>query len=538
MAEIRDDNLFKQPDENYLGKCPICCLPLSIDPSTVMTNSCCCKLICRGCEYANKKRAIEGGLEHRCPCCREVLPETDEEIKQNLMKRAKANDPVALWKMGKECLGKGDFEEAFGYFTKAAELGNVVAHYDLSCMYREGVGVEKDLKKVVYHLEQAAIGGHHEARYNLGGEEWNGGRYERAVKHYIIAANLGDGDALEMVKKGFGKGIASKEDYAAALRGHQAAVDATKSAERDEAEAFYKIKSKDEYESKEDYDAAVRKYHAAAKVAKRHREMAEIRDDNLFMQPDGNHLGECPICCLPLPLDTSKAMMKTCCSKLICNGCNHANKKREIEQRLEHKCPYCREPLPKTDEENNQNTMKRAKSNDPAALLEMGKGCYDEGDIEGLVEYYSKAAELGSIQAHYNLSCMHRTGEGVEKDEKKSAHHLEVAAIGGHPNARYNLGCDEWSKGNIEKAVRHFIIGAKLGDDGALKSVKDRFAAGYVSKEDFEAALRGHQAAVDATKSEQRDTAYAFENLSPTEQIRQRVQWETGGIVVDIQQVR
>ena len=31
-----------------------------------------------------------------------------------------------------------------------------------------------------------------------------------------------------------------------------------------------------------------------------------------------------------------------------------------------------------------------------------------------------------------------------------------------------------------------------------------------VSKEDFEAALRGHQAAVDATKSQQRDAAEVF----------------------------
>ncbi len=266
------------------------------------------------------------------------------------------------------------------------------------------------------------------------------------------------------------------------------------------------------------------------------KRLAEIRDDKLFTQPDGNHHGECPICCLPLPLDASKAMMKSCCSKLICNGCNHANKKREIEQRLEHKCPYCREPLPKTDEENKQNTMKRAKANDPAALLEMGKECYVEGDIEGAFGYLTKAAELGNVTAHYNLSYMYRTGEGVEKDEKKRAHHLEVAAIGGHPNARYNLGCDEWNKGNIDKAVRHFVIAAKIGDDGALESVKNRYATGIVSKEDFEAALRGHQAAIDATKSEQRETAYAFENLSPTEQIRQRMQWETGGIVVDIQQ--
>jgi hypothetical protein len=34
-------------------------------------------------------------------------------------------------------------------------------------------------------------------------------------------------------------GLVSKDDYATALRGHQVAVDATKSAQRDEAEKYY-----------------------------------------------------------------------------------------------------------------------------------------------------------------------------------------------------------------------------------------------------------------------------------------------------------
>ena len=44
--------------------------------------------------------------------------------------------------------------------------------------------------------------------------------------------------------------------------------------------------------------------------------------------------------------------------------------------------------------------------------------------------------------------------------------------------------------------------------------MKKVFAKGYVnaSKEEYEAALRGHQAAVDATKTEQRAKAYAFYN--------------------------
>ena len=40
-----------------------------------------------------------------------------------------------------------------------------------------------------------------------------------------------------------------------------------------------------------------------------------------------------------------------------------------------------------------------------------------------------------------------------------------------------------------------------------MKAVRQGFEKGLVSKEDFEAALRGHQAAVDATKSQQREEA-------------------------------
>ena len=79
------------------------------------------------------------------------------------------------------------------------------------------------------------------ARHRLGCYEGNAGRYERAIKHYIIAATLGYDDGVEAVKAGFVDGVASKEDYEAALRGHQAAVDATKSEQRDEAYAFYNL---------------------------------------------------------------------------------------------------------------------------------------------------------------------------------------------------------------------------------------------------------------------------------------------------------
>ena len=79
---------------------------------------------------------------------------------------------------------------------------------------------------------------------------------------------------------------------------------------------------------------------------------AELRQDILFKQPESSHLGDCPICCLPLSFEGKYSTMMACCSKIICNGCVHANQMREAAESSvpKHKCPFCRHPLPKTQE--------------------------------------------------------------------------------------------------------------------------------------------------------------------------------------------
>ena len=46
-----------------------------------------------------------------------------------------------------------------------------------------------------------------------------------------------------------------------------------------------------------------------------------------------------------------------------------------------------------------------------------------------------------------------------------------------------------------------------MGHDESLEVLKNAYRAGLVSKEDFAAALRAHQAAIDATKSPLREKA-------------------------------
>ena len=136
---------------------------------------------------------------------------------------------------------------------------------------------------------------------------------------------------------------------------------------------------------------------------------------------------------------------------------------------------------------------------------------YNKGDYHSAFEYFTKAAALGDAEAHIRLAGMYRDGEGVEKDEGKKIFHQEEAAIGGHPRARYNLGCEEWNNtDNDERAVRHWIIAATQGHDRSIKMLMDLYGDGEVEKEDLATALRAHKAAVDATKSPQRKEAERY----------------------------
>ncbi len=246
----------------------------------------------------------------------------------------------------------------------------------------------------------------------------------------------------------------------------------------------------------------------AAEIVTKIKLKLEASADILFAQPKGSCYGDCPICFLPLPLQGSKRSVMSCCSHEICYGCFHADRLRQVSGSLQRLCPFCRHPVPTTQAESGANTMRRAEANDPTALNKVGTIHYSKGEYDRAFQYWSKAARLGNASAHFNVSILYQDGEGVEKDEKKFMHHLEEASIAGHPGARFNLGLHERKGCSKERAVKHFIIAANLGHDKSVKALKEGYAEGFVSKEDFATALRSYQTAVDAMKSPQRDAAY------------------------------
>ncbi len=282
----------------------------------------------------------------------------------------------------------------------------------------------------------------------------------------------------------------------------------------------------DEIKLKECHDCDLVKY-CSEKCREEHREQHqedckkradELHERRLFTQPDGTHLGECPICFLPMPLDPRNSTFMACCGQRGCNGCIYTDMIGNIHDADDDlkasRCIFCRTPA-SDKEEHSKRKRERIEANDPAALRYKGSECHRAGDYDGAFEYYTKATELGDIDAHYYLGCMYGNGEGAAKDEGKAVHHYEKAAIGGHPLARHNLAYYEAKNGNVEKAVKHWIIAANLGYDDSMKVLLPIYKNGHITKEQYGATLRTHQASIDAIKSAQRDAAERVEARLP-----------------------
>ena len=64
----------------------------------------------------------------------------------------------------------------------------------------------------------------------------------------------------------------------------------------------------------------------------------------------------------------------------------------------------------------------------------------------------------------------------------------------------------------MDRAVKHWMIGAGAGFDDSLLEIRECFLQGHATKDGFERALRAYMNAKDEMKSEQREAAAAYYN--------------------------
>ena len=67
----------------------------------------------------------------------------------------------------------------------------------------------------------------------------------------------------------------------------------------------------------------------------------------------------------------------------------------------------------------------------------------------------------------------------------------------------------EYNAGNHQRAMKHCQIAASAGYKPSLDLLKDRYVAGYVTKDQYANTLRQYQKSQDEMKSDARDKARA-----------------------------
>ena len=261
-------------------------------------------------------------------------------------------------------------------------------------------------------------------------------------------------------------------------------------------------------------NAACKKKHRHKHKKECERRVAELHDEKLFKQPPP--LDDCPICFLRSPHLDSGSVYMSCCGTVVCRGCLHTVQSRAAAagREKDEVCPFCRTPIAFSDDESLKRLEKRMDMNDSEAIFNLG--CFYARGLYGLPQSYAKAlklwhraAEFGCASAYSCIGISHDNGRGVEEDHAKSLLYYELAAMGGDPNARFFLGVYEERAGNVDRALKHYMIAVKDGNNETLKTIQRLYLNGHATKDDYAKALRSYQGYLDEIKSDQRDQAAA-----------------------------
>ena len=214
-----DDALLFQPIPPQ-DECPICTLPLPNDVRGTAYSTCCGKVLCTGCWQRDQQFM----KIPRCAFCREPNSSSEQEAVLRLRKRMELKDCTALfiasqfYKAGLYGLPQ-DTQKAFELCLRAANLGHATACGSIAECYNTGDVVPIDTKKSRQYLRQSVQSGNLRSRHQLGAMEHNNSNYQKASRHWLLAAAAGDTESLEEIGKYYKLqlGVITQEEYAAAL---------------------------------------------------------------------------------------------------------------------------------------------------------------------------------------------------------------------------------------------------------------------------------------------------------------------------------
>jgi TPR repeat protein len=125
-----------------------------------------------------------------------------------------------------------------------------------------------------------------------------------------------------------------------------------------------------------------------------------------------------------------------------------------------------------------------------------------ENSPQKAVQLFLKAAEIGSLEAKWNLGLIYKDGIGVERNMEEARRWFEVAAGNGHPLAQYNLGLmylmGSGGDADLNKSIEYFTMSAESGNPDAAFGLGELYLIGDAVTKSEEKALNWFMVAAEA----------------------------------------
>ena len=112
-----------------------------------------------------------------------------------------SSDPEHLFLQAERFEEQGYLKRAFLFLLKAARMGHSSSQIQLGNFYSSGSGVRKSLKSAAYWYKQAYKGGVNTGALNLAVHKRDAGDTRGAIRWFIKAVAMNDGDACIQLAK-------------------------------------------------------------------------------------------------------------------------------------------------------------------------------------------------------------------------------------------------------------------------------------------------------------------------------------------------
>ncbi len=125
-----------------------------------------------------------------------------------------------------------------------------------------------------------------------------------------------------------------------------------------------------------------------------------------------------------------------------------------------------------------------------------------EKDPDKAVQYFLEAAEIGSVDAQWNLGLLYNEGIGVERSGEEAKYWFEKAAKAGHARAQFNLSImymtGDGAEEDIDKAADYMKLSADAGFVDAAFGLAELYSVGRGVTKNLDEAVRWFKVAAEA----------------------------------------